>query len=480
MFPKNCILTLIAVLLYHFSLLKGQHTVTFEPTWELKTNPSQGQAILKSPLHPDYFYFANKEEGVKIFKESNDNDPIQIKQFAANDFNGAHAMNLFIQNEYLFVALGDFFNNNFKPTGLAIIDISDPELAKISSVRLFEGYKGAPHVEVEGQFAYLSTMEHGILILDVEDKTVIDSLTTYLPDVDFPVPMPTGTIIPNVRFTDRIDNLLYVCFDAGGLRILNVANHNQIQEIGKYINPLHEFTPQAYNSVVIYDSLAYVALDYCGFEILNISDPESISTVAQINPWNCTDQVWLFNEGHANQSQLDIANNLLYLSAGDSEIVCYDVSNPFEPKLAGEIGELTDQVGSWGSYFYEDKLYVTYISTVVPFVSFYAGIKTFEITINPITSTNFKVPKELEVNAYPNPFSENVFIEFGEEIVEDIDYQIYNQIGIKLSSGKIHPTKDSKNVSNINFNSMNDGLYFIYLKSNKKSITLPVIKTHTK
>lgn len=216
-----------------------QKTVSFDEVWSLRTNPNRGQTILIDEQQPNYFYFANKEDGVKIFVHNEPADPVQIKHFTHDSLGGMDAMNIFQLDSFLYVALGDFFSTESKPTGVAIIDISNPQNAFITDIWSTPvSFRGAPYLHTDGQNAWLCVMERGIVFLNVSDKSNIDSTTVYLPDKQWPVPDPTNVQLPNVRYVTLVDSLLYVCFDAGGLRVLDISNDENILEVGRYVNPL--------------------------------------------------------------------------------------------------------------------------------------------------------------------------------------------------------------------------------------------------
>lgn len=78
-----------------------------------------------------------------------------------------------------------------------------------------------------------------------------------------------------------------------------------------------------------------MATDYCGMEILDISDSNTITRVSWCNPWNCA--------------------------------------------VISSYGSRSNNLGTWGLDMKGDKIYVTYITTVIPFSGTWSGIKCIEL-----------------------------------------------------------------------------------------------------
>jgi hypothetical protein len=220
-------------------------------------------------------------------------------------------------------------------------------------------------------------MTQGVMIFDVSRPEKIEHVSTFQPDIHFPRKNPGKVQHPNARGLALRENLLYVAYDAGGLRVLDVSDKKRPREVGRYLNPQMAKRPQAYNNLVIDRNLAYVAVDYAGLEILDIRNPRDIRQVGWWNPWQAgtAKNNWFNSPGHTNQIALDARKNLAYLSAGDSELQVVDVSDPARPRLAARFGRTKDKLAVWGLTVSPDRVYLTYIQALSPFQGTWSGIK---------------------------------------------------------------------------------------------------------
>ena len=254
-----------------------------------------------------FLYVANKEAGLRVYNISNIQSPALVKEIGTDRLEGLEAMNLSQSGNYLYLALGNFFAGDQSP-GLAIIDVAEPANAGVKDVWVFPTpTQGAGIVEVEGDYAYLGAMGHGLVILDVSDKENIEFVASYTPDITFPDPNPDPAKY-NARGMAAKDNFVYLCYDAGGIRIIDVSDKQQPVEIGRYSNPALNARPRAYNNALLHENLLYVTFDYCGLEILDVSNPENIAPISWWNPWNCQSNPlnWFSSPGHANELALDV------------------------------------------------------------------------------------------------------------------------------------------------------------------------------
>lgn len=346
--------------------------------WEYLTFPDLPQAIVFDQQERPYFYAALKTGGVQIFEAIQDQEPVPGSIVPISELGGLEVMNLTQQGDYLFLALGNFFGTNPQQAGIGIIDISDPELPIVTDYWMTDSIvKGTAIILVEGNFAYLGAMNQGLMIFDISDEENIIKVGEYLPDVHFPVENPNSVQEPNARGMAFRDNLLYLCYDAGGLRVIDVSNPAQPAEIGRYINEEVSHKQQAYNNVILKGNYAYIALDYCGLEIVDISDIDNISRIGWWNPWNCelSSNIWLNSPGHTNQLIFSENQAIIFLSAGGSELLAVDVSEPTNPHLCGAYGETGNQLGVWGLGIRDKTIALAYINAIIPFTGTWSGIK---------------------------------------------------------------------------------------------------------
>ena len=326
-----------------------------------------------------YLYVAQFGAGLVVLDVTAPGErPRKVAQIARPQLGQLDAMYVVRQGRYLYLALGNFFGAQAARAGLAVVDVTDPRAPRVLSLWISEQpLGGSATVLVDGDNAYLGAMEAGVFILDVADKAAVRLVATILPDIDFPVVDPTPVGHPNARGTAIHGGSLFVAYDAGGLRVVDVSDRDHPRETARYINPGMSGKQQAYNHVVLDWPYAYVSLDYCGMEVLDVRDTSKIRQVAWWNPWECDSRsnLWFNSPGHTNQLELDAGGNRVYLSAGDSEVQVLDVSNPARPRLSARFGRPKDGQGTWGLTLGDESVYLSYGTTLIPFRSTWSGIR---------------------------------------------------------------------------------------------------------
>jgi len=315
-------------------------------------------------------FVTQKTGGVKILRDRNNKIPKHLATIHRRDIGEMDAMNVVYEGNTLYISLGDHFRTGTH-AGLAIVDVTKPRKPKVLSVwKSPRPSSGSSEIVVDKGFAYLGSMKAGVHILDVRSVEKPKLVSTFQPDVHFPKPNPNSVAHPNARGLDVVGNLLFVAYDAGGLRVVDISNKSLPIEVGRYINSGTGKKQQAYNKVLVQGNLAYVTVDYCGLEVIDVSVPNAIRQLAWWNPWNCETNAntWFNSPGHTNQIALDKKKNRLYMSAGDSELIEMDVSTATEPRLIKIYGEVKDGQGA-------DTAYLTYIRTFIPFSGKWAGVR---------------------------------------------------------------------------------------------------------
>jgi hypothetical protein len=295
-------------------------------------------------------------------------------------------MNLTQSGNYLFLALGNHFGTGQQNPGMAIVDVTDPVNAIIKSVWKDPTLvAGAGIVEVDGNYAYLGAMRNGLMIFNITDKTAPLLESVIAPSIAFPDPNPDPTKY-NARGMAIKGDLVYLCYDAGGLRVIDVSDKQYPAQVGQYANPAMSGKPRAYNNIVLDDSLAYVAADYCGMEVLNIKDPANIRLVNWWNPWRCeTDALnWFVSDGHSNEIAIDKTNKLIFMATGKSDMDVIDISNPQKSlPTRFEYGGVNNGIGTWGLSVYKNNIYLSYICNALdwPFPSNWTGVKILKYEV---------------------------------------------------------------------------------------------------
>jgi len=326
-----------------------------------------------------FLYVASKEGGLKIYDVRS--RPRLTKTIPRSAFRGLEVLNLSQTGFHLYLALGNHFGRATQAPGLAIVDVSVPTRAHVLAVWSDPQLKGgAGAVACVEDTAYLAAMGNGLLIFDVHDKTKPRLMSSVVPDARFPDPGTKRSKV-NARGLAVRKERVYLCYDAGGLRIIDAQDRHRPREIGRYSNPVMNGKPRAYNNAVLDGSLLYVAVDYCGVEVLDVSDPAEIEQVSWWNPWHCQESAWNWfrSPGHANELTLDRANRFLFVSTGKSDLHVLDIRQPASPTLTAVYGGPENGIGTWGVSRDEKHIYLSYICTLgIPFRSNWTGVKVLE------------------------------------------------------------------------------------------------------
>lgn len=346
-------------------------STTFEMTMTMKHDTRAGAS------DRTFLYVANKEGGLKVYDVANVSSPALVATIPITSLMGLHVMNLEQAGNYLYLALGNHFTNSQSP-GMAIVDVTDPRAPAITDMwQLDAPDGGAGIVKVVDRHAYLGAMKHGVVILDVGDPRNIIYRRIITPDINYPSANPNPDLY-NARGMAVRDSVIFLCYDAGGIRVINVANPSAPRETGRFSNPLLDNLPRAYNNIVLDGDLAYVAVDYCGVEVLDISDTSNIRLVGWWNPYNCPTNNWFTSPVHANEIELDKENRVLFVSTGKSDLYALSITDPLRPDSCGIHGGVDNGIGSWGVSVHGNLVFVSYVIAFIPFSSNWTGVKILE------------------------------------------------------------------------------------------------------
>lgn len=434
-------------------------------------------ATQKDVLNRPFLYVANKEAGLTIYDVSDLANPFFVNGISISLFANLHVMNVSQEGNYLYLALGNHFTNP-QQAGMAIIDVTSPFFPFMTDYYVVTtSASGAGIVKTSGNYAFLGAMQSGLVILDISDKYDIQFVSQFIPDINYPASNPDPAKY-NARGMEVKDDLVYLCYDAGGLRIINCSDKFNPVETGRYANPalfLPFNLPRAYNNIVVNDTLVYVAVDYCGMEILNVSDTAYITLQGWWNPYNCPGNNWFTSPSHANEIQYDPDCRLLFLSTGKSDAIVIDVSNPSNPDSCNYFGGVNNNIGTWGVSRFNNELYLSYICTFgIPFPSNYTGVKI--LTYNPcqtaVPEYGYSGLEQLKV--FPNPsngkttlFSEDKNFNFAK-----LDFSMSDILGRRVYTGL---TLVGTGYLEFNFSNITEGVYFLKLKKGNNEKTFKII-----
>lgn len=349
--------------------------------WEHETGSDFPLSLVPDALGRGVLFVAAKSGGVQVLQTTT-NGATEVARIGGGAFGNLDAMYVAQDGDRLYVALGDFFAAAGSATGLAVLDVSDAtQPAVLGTWISTEVGSGSAVLAVDGDRVYLGAMREGVWVFDVARPAEVERIAVFQPDPDFPVEDPSDIQHPNARGLALDGNHLYVCYDAGGLRVLDVSDPSAIVEIGRYLNEAVIPKQQAYNSVIVDGGRGFLAVDYCGIEIVDLTNPAEIVPLAWLDPWDCTapGSIWFNSPGHTSQIAFDAEREILWASAGDSEILGIDVTNPTVPAIMQRFGERSDGLGAWSVAYDQraDEVYVGYIRALVPFVGNWAGVRAF-------------------------------------------------------------------------------------------------------
>ena len=371
---------LILIVFFNFlvvTCLTAQCTqwTNFQPLRDTFTNPVLGNAttIERDRTGKPYVYLACTNVGLKIYDISSPETSTLVQTIESEFLENLSVINLVQDSIFLYVTLGDIWSAN-EPSGMAIIDVSDPEAPVILDTYFLPGSEGgAGAVALQGDYAFLAGMNSGLIILDISNKSNIQ-LISQLPLLNnFPHNQIGGDQLYNARGIDVKDSIAYICHDRGALRLINISDVSAPFEMNRYAFSDLIDHATAYNNVLIHDTLAFVAIDYYGVEILNISDPNNIHQLAWWHPstWAPATNdigVWSNAVGHANELAFDAECSILYVAGGKSDVIALNVGDLNNVTACETFGSTSDNFGTWGLDLFDDKLYLAYICVDFPFL----------------------------------------------------------------------------------------------------------------
>ncbi|MBL7888747.1 MAG: T9SS type A sorting domain-containing protein [Bacteroidia bacterium] len=443
--------------------------------FQLQANiPSTCNNMVMTMMHDQnnqpYLYVANKEAGLKVYNISTITSPTLVATIPTTQFDTLDVMNLSQQGNYLYLALGNTFTNPQKG-GMAIIDVSTPSAPSVTDYYVVPGSTtGGGIVKAEGNYAYLGAMQSGLVILDITNKSNIQLVSQFIPSINFPPVASPNPNLYNARGMEVKNSIVYLCYDAGGIRIINCVNKNAPVETGRWCNPVMYSPmnhPKAYNNIVLDDSLAYVAVDYAGMEVLDLSDTSAISMTGWWNPYNAPNNNWFTSPSHTNEIVLEKDCNRVFMSTGKSDMMVIDVSDPTQPDSCNMYGGTANNMGTWGIGLWQNQIYLSYICAVIPFSS-----SLTQTTILTFNSCPVGINEQVENNSisiYPNPFADQAVLS-SNKAFNNASIRIHNVLGQYVKT--IEQVNGNEVV--IEKEGLEEGVYFVQVVEN--NILLEITK----
>ena len=417
-------------------------------------------------LGRDYIYTANNQQGIRAYDISTVSAPVEIQNFPNSTYGNWHAINLEQDSNFLYASIGGIFSaagaTPTQATGLAIFDVSDPTTMFMTSYwDSIDIYQGTAITKIVGDYAFLGGMEEGLVILNVADPFNISFVSQFVPDTTFPsIPVPGGTV-PNARGMWVENDLVYLAYDRGGFRIIDVSDVFNPFEVSQHVNPdLDLVAGKAYNNVEVRNGIAYLPVDYCGLDVVDVSTPSAPVSIGWYNPWGCTFFNWIGAEGHTNELEF-LNDSILLMTGGHHDVMAINVSDPTNPQLVGGFGDHLDSLVAWGLDIQGSRVAVGYLDnpTNIPYDSKWGGFKILDWSI----STSVEESQLQAIEVYPNP---SVDVVNFKNVPANTEYQLFSTIGAIVASGQIEHS--------MRFN-VEEGLYILQLSKGEATSSVKLM-----
>ena len=107
------------------------------PTIQLNMTAHRDTAATKP-----YLYISGKGAGLLIYNISSITSPTLVNTIGIGSLGGLHVMSSTQAGNYLYLALGDHFNNNVQKSGMAIVNITNPASPTVTATYSFTANSG--------------------------------------------------------------------------------------------------------------------------------------------------------------------------------------------------------------------------------------------------------------------------------------------------------------------------------------------------
>lgn len=404
-----------------------------------------------------YLYVASNDSGVRIYETAPTLNLIDVLD--TNEIFMV-ASSLTQRDTLLYVALGGIFGSS-DPTGMVIIDVSDPTNPIVLDEWIAPSGNGTGVIRIQGDYAYVGAMSEGLVILNISNPNSISFVSQLIPDITFPF-IDNDSLKVNARGMTVVGDLVYLCYDAGGVRIIDCGDINNPVQIGEFANPITLNPPldwpRAYNNIVVDDTVAYVAVDYCGLESWSVADPANAVLLSHWNPVGCPSGNWFGASIHTNEIIPQFECDMLFVTAGSADLLVLDISDPYSLVAIDSFGTSLDTAGSWGLDVTDEYIYIGYVRSFVPFVSHAPGVKKLSYTKCAVGVDEIK---EDHLIVYPNPTNKKFQISGveGKYIFEILDLK-----GALIQKGI------GTNEQEIDLEEVNSGTYIIQVSTHQSIV----------
>lgn len=411
-----------------------------------------------------YVYVATHELGLRIYETEPTLTPVATLD--TNDL-FMRVSSVTQRDTLLYVCLGSIFAGSTDPPGIVIVNVADPVNPVVLDEWIAAGNgSGTGVVKIQGDHAYVGGMGEGLIILNISDPNNITFVSQVTPAIDYPHMNNTPATV-NARGMALVnDTLVYLCYDAGAMRVINCADINNPVQIQEFSNPVTDNTgppfywnvPRAYNHVAVEDTIAYVAVDYCGLEVWGISDPYNANLLTHWNPHDCPTGQWTTASIHTNEIFPVFECDLLFISTGGSDMMVLDIANPYAPVAVDSFGTETDMYGTWGVDGTDEFLYLTYMNPPlnIPFPGNHPGLR--KLSYDKCAASVGAQEEEVAVKLFPNPSNGKVTL----EVSGIFTYVFLDASGKQMFYGGGNQSSD------IDISQLDAGIYFVKVQANAR------------
>jgi hypothetical protein len=385
----------------------------------------------------DFAYVGENTDGLKVVDVS---DPSRPRVVGSLDLQGWEPSYLTVVDGYLYWA--DTYD------GLLIVDISVPSSPTVVGHRTLQLEQTTAFVAVQGDYAYLPQGTHGLLVLDVSDKT--NPIGIRFVDT----PGTAGGVVVDGSFA-------YVADKQMGVQILDISNPAAAAIIGNL--------PTSLNAVAVYRNQDTIYVHETNNFLDNQIEAFDISIPGQpVRQDSFYTSVYTRIVGFSGQFMY-----VSYLNSAEGY-------SGFAPVLMSDPYSLPDQPVPYGA------LGGTIANGLIYLNAFTNGLLIFPISCDATYVSPVPNPVGTLVNSglnitslHPNPFNPEVQITFEAEAPGPAIVEVYNVQGRLVHSRPLGLLDAGQHVATWNGTDRTgrkapSGVYFVRLRS--AGATSPSIK----
>ncbi|HEU4719433.1 MAG TPA: T9SS type A sorting domain-containing protein [Bacteroidia bacterium] len=425
-----------------------------------------------------YVYTASVDLGMVTFDINDPMNPVPVDTIRPADLNGYKATFLAQDADTLFITTGGF-QGFTQRAGLSIYDVTNPATPVLMDHWDTAAWAhGVSHIVLDGDYAFLSAMNDGIIVLNISDKHNIRFVSHFVPTTT-----PNTSYAPHTRGLYLDNDTLIDADDGGGLRIIDATDKQNLVQIGAYLNPVPHATDTVYpfyNHVWCIGKHAWIPVDYAGIEVDDYSNPASITTDAWSNIWNNTGiSSWYGSDGHTNEIvYTGPTTNVLMVSGADSQVLAFDPSDPANPRIMGWWGPPnTDNEAAWGVDEFNGLVVCGYLRDVgsnQPYYSTYGGIQLLSWNLL-VTGENDNSPATSTLMISPNPTNDKATVALPASTDELFTINLIDVTGRVVQTQSADPKMNGRNAE-IDMTNLAPGIYTVCVHGKTSMWTGKVVK----